>query len=90
MPTKSFKVQISLHFALTCCVLFVASDLAAYPPSDASQADIAVSDPKAAAQKEAELLTKTRQLTFEGRRAGEGFARWVLRLDAGKSKIGAL
>ena len=73
MPTKSFKVQISLHFALTCCVLFVASDLAAYPPSDASQADIAVSDPKAAAQKEAELLTKTRQLTFEGRRAGEGY-----------------
>lgn len=47
----------------------------ANPPSTASLAeeDITETDPKAAAQREAMFLTKTRQLTFEGRRAGEGY-----------------
>ncbi len=35
--------------------------------------DITEMDPKAAKAKEAVLLSKTRQLTFEGRRAGEGY-----------------
>ena len=52
----------------------------ANPPADASPAaqdpaaqDIAERDPQAAAEKEATLLGKTRQLTFAGRRAGEGY-----------------
>jgi Tol biopolymer transport system component len=39
----------------------------------AGQADIAEADPQAAAQAEAALVTQVRQLTFEGRRAGEGY-----------------
>ena len=35
--------------------------------------DVVDSDPAAAAAKETELLAGTRQLTFEGRRAGEGY-----------------
>jgi Tol biopolymer transport system component len=36
-------------------------------------ADVVESDPQMAASKEGELLSGTRQLTFEGRRAGEGY-----------------
>ena len=36
-------------------------------------ADLAMDDPQAAAAKERELLSGARQLTFEGRRAGEGY-----------------
>jgi Tol biopolymer transport system component len=39
----------------------------------ANETDIADSDPQAAAAKEAVLLSAARQLTFEGRRAGEGY-----------------
>jgi Tol biopolymer transport system component len=39
----------------------------------ADEIDIADSDSQAAAAKESVLLTGTRQLTFEGRRAGEGY-----------------
>ncbi len=42
-------------------------------PADADATDIAESDPRTAAAKEALLLSDTRQLTFEGRRAGEGY-----------------
>jgi Tol biopolymer transport system component len=35
--------------------------------------DVAESDPRAAAEKEKQLLSGPRQLTFEGRRAGEGY-----------------
>lgn len=41
------------------------------PPG--SDADLTERDPVAAAKQEAELLTETRQLTFEGKRAGEGY-----------------
>src|SRR6476620_5302391 len=41
--------------------------------SDGESTDIADSDPRTAAAKEALLLSGTRQLTFEGRRAGEGY-----------------
>jgi Tol biopolymer transport system component len=45
-----------------------------HPVTAAGEAtDVAESDPQAAAVKEAELLSGTRQLTFEGRRAGEGY-----------------
>ena len=36
-------------------------------------ADITETDPQAATAREAELLSNVRQLTFEGRRAGEGY-----------------
>ena len=41
--------------------------------ADGEATDIADSDPRAAAAKETLLLSATRQLTFEGRRAGEGY-----------------
>jgi Tol biopolymer transport system component len=40
---------------------------------NSNEVDIADSDPQAAAAREAVLLSGTRQLTFEGRRAGEGY-----------------
>ncbi|MFN3191038.1 MAG: M28 family peptidase [Aureliella sp.] len=40
---------------------------------EAQESDIAIEDPTAAAKLQAELLTDIRQLTFEGRRAGEGY-----------------
>lgn len=61
---------------LSC--LFIASGLmlrtsVAYPPTGQSDEDITETDAKAATAKEGELLVATRQLTFEGRRAGEGY-----------------
>ncbi len=52
--------------------------LAGFGPDEARgqadpSADITEVDPEAAAQREAELLGDARQLTFEGRRAGEGY-----------------
>jgi Tol biopolymer transport system component len=44
-----------------------------HPAPSADAADITDSDPQAAAAKEAEFLSGIRQLTFEGRRAGEGY-----------------
>jgi Tol biopolymer transport system component len=42
-------------------------------PAENAAADISEADPTAAAAKEAHLLSNVRQLTFEGRRAGEGY-----------------
>ena len=42
-------------------------------PVAAQDVDVSVSDPQGAAVLEGQFLTKTRQLTFEGRRAGEGY-----------------
>jgi Tol biopolymer transport system component len=42
-------------------------------PAENGAADISEADPIAAAAKEALLLSNVRQLTFEGRRAGEGY-----------------
>ena len=44
-----------------------------HEPIGGEATDIAESDVQAAAAKEAQLLSNTRQLTFEGRRAGEGY-----------------
>lgn len=43
------------------------------PAAGGTDKDITESDPQAAAAREAEWLTNARQLTFEGRRAGEGY-----------------
>ncbi len=45
----------------------------ANPHATTQSQDLTESDPKAAVAREAELLSKSRQLTFEGRRAGEGY-----------------
>lgn len=47
--------------------------IAAEPPEPKPDADVTESNPAEAAKLEAKLLTGTRQLTFEGRRAGEGY-----------------
>ena len=44
-----------------------------HAPADGDATDITDTDPKAAAKQESVLLSGTRQLTFEGRRAGEGY-----------------
>lgn len=46
---------------------------ASRPPAHAVDEDLVEADPKQAAAREAELLSQVRQLTFEGRRAGEGY-----------------
>jgi Tol biopolymer transport system component len=59
---------------LGCLLITVAGAHQENPHESSDDApDIADSDPQAAALKEAMLLTGTRQLTFEGRRAGEGY-----------------
>ncbi|HEY3394051.1 MAG TPA: M28 family peptidase [Lacipirellulaceae bacterium] len=61
-------------FLLGNVLIAVASSHQDHPPAAREVAtDIAESDPQAAAAKEALLLTGMRQLTFEGRRAGEGY-----------------
>lgn len=42
-------------------------------PASAQDDDISAKDPAAAAKLEQRLITKVRQLTYEGRRAGEGY-----------------
>lgn len=56
-----------LHVTLLLALTFFSHELAA------QQDDIVVADPAAAAKMEGELLSRTRQVTFEGRRAGEGY-----------------
>lgn len=62
-------------FVLLVVSTWILSDAVGIGPLASAQDtdDIAVNDPQAAAQKEAELLSEVRQLTFEGRRAGEGY-----------------
>ncbi len=43
------------------------------PTETAQQEDITISDPSAAAKLEGRLIRRARQLTYEGRRAGEGY-----------------
>lgn len=43
------------------------------PPEQVEQEDITASDPSAAAKLEGRLIRRARQLTYEGRRAGEGY-----------------
>lgn len=59
-----------IHRILVCLLL---SCLAIPEMVSAQQEDITVTDPGAAAKLEGRLLKRTRQLTYEGRRAGEGY-----------------
>ncbi len=61
---------------LSLLSLFVATavaGVASYAADAAGQPDITESNPKTAAEREATLVMGTRQVTFEGRRAGEGY-----------------
>ncbi|APZ93449.1 M28 family peptidase [Fuerstiella marisgermanici] len=51
---------------------FVCSSLLPFAVAQ-EQDDITATDPAAAAKQEGQLLRRTRQLTYEGRRAGEGY-----------------
>lgn len=53
--------------------MLLTTPLAANPHGDGNSPDIAEADPQAAAKLESQLIRNTRQLTFEGRRAGEGY-----------------
>ncbi len=63
-------------FSLVICLLVASPSLLAQVE------DITASDPAAAAKAQAELLTSVRQLTFEGKRSGEGYfsadGRWMV------------
>ncbi|MCA9059518.1 MAG: peptidase M28, partial [Planctomycetaceae bacterium] len=65
------------RFALVCLLLALLSATAlpvfAQEQQPGDGEDIAVQDPVAAAEKEGLFLSRIRQLTFEGRRAGEGY-----------------
>ncbi|MCL4201962.1 MAG: M28 family peptidase [Pirellulaceae bacterium] len=75
MRIGTSRLQIGLGICLFSLVWFSGySAVLAQPHATApSEPDIAVSDPPAAAANEAVLVSDTRQLTFEGRRAGEGY-----------------
>ena len=71
-------LQSSCWFASLASAVFwnsaMASLAAEAPPAEkTADKDLSESDPQAAAAKEAELITNGRQLTFDGRRAGEGY-----------------
>ena len=65
-PNRNGFALMIPRFVLLASVLSAVSVLA-------QDVDISETDPKAVAVKEAAFLTRIRQLTFEGRRAGEGY-----------------
>lgn len=67
LNVSTFLLATTLLGALTSAAFAQANPHA--DPGD----DITDIDPKAAAKREASFLSNTRQLTFEGRRAGEGY-----------------
>jgi Tol biopolymer transport system component len=74
MPNHWTNRFAILAVTLTCALPLSASfaqspQSSADPPAE----DIVDHDPQAAVAREAELLTEVRQLTFAGRRAGEGY-----------------
>ena len=68
MTKPSFPVVLLFALIVCPCVR-----LRANPPHGGAAEDITDTDPKAAAEAEQTLLSSIRQLTFEGRRAGEGY-----------------
>ena len=69
------SIALSLRYlTLSCCWILVgAIPVSANPPATSEATDISEADPKAAAEQESILVANVRQLTFEGRRAGEGY-----------------
>lgn len=70
-PFAMLRYLMTLAAGLALAGAAAAADPAHAAP--AGEQDLTESDPPAAARKEAELITNARQLTFEGRRAGEGY-----------------
>ena len=73
---RKFKFLKILSFALVCS--FISREpwvpqLCGQESSQDETMDVVERDAKLAAELESRFLTKTRQLTFEGRRAGEGY-----------------
>ncbi|MEO8268371.1 MAG: hypothetical protein ABI557_01550, partial [Aureliella sp.] len=66
MPSRSFPQSLTCTLAVA---LFATSLACAQVP----EGDVLVDDPALAAKLQAELLSDIRQLTFDGRRAGEGY-----------------
>lgn len=66
-------IRSAVGVLAACAVFTLSNALFDNAPVSAQDVDIVESDPDAAAEAEARLLTKTRQMTFEGRRAGEGY-----------------
>ena len=72
---KAIK-HLPLFVVFASWAVFVAGtviSVIAYAADSPGNADITESDPKAALEREAMLVTGARQVTFEGRRAGEGY-----------------
>jgi len=73
-PTRNIPRFLTLTLAFILSYSIATANPRGKPPKkDDDKPDIVQADPKAAAAREAELLTDVRQLTFEGRRAGEGY-----------------
>ncbi len=67
VPTRQWLTHTVFPLLMTLCIPWLAVN-AQVPP-----ADVLVDDPVRAAQLQAALLSEIRQLTFEGKRAGEGY-----------------
>ena len=62
-----------LYFAIVLAAVIGTTAVSMAQQSRDPEGDETISDPVEAASREAELISKVRQLTFEGRRAGEGY-----------------
>ena len=73
----SRSVRPALHCTVLVGIFIHAAGISAVanpaPDAKGDSQDITSEDPQAAAAREATFLSNTRQLTFEGRRAGEGY-----------------
>lgn len=70
-PATLRQLSVGLIFGLCVCLGPSGRVFGQEPPT--ADKDISESDPSAAAKLEQRLIRRTRQLTFEGRRAGEGY-----------------
>lgn len=71
---RSAGILVLVTIAAACCsTLRPAGAQPPGPPEQAAVADITESDPAEAQKRESALMSRPRQLTFEGRRAGESY-----------------
>lgn len=75
LPQKSGSRVASVRSVRSwwTAAVLIAISLLCIAPLQAQEDDITATDPGAAAKLEGRLLSRTRQLTYEGRRAGEGY-----------------